>query len=229
MNNQKKGTMKKIRNWILLSLGVIMFGITGCEEDEVGQVLVIYPNDLIGDIIISSLETETFGIGAQIAIATNFTDSYIENPGVDMSSSLVSEYYDVCCACLYTYDYDAIVDDSNMNFESIASGQYETLRMTSDDKYMNSWIIKGVDYENEIITFIGSSIRDGEQYSKIYKDSFSSTIDFNIENLEVNRITGQIKNGIIDFVFYGKTSYGNSTQQTGKVQYSDYRYKITYE
>lgn len=131
--------MKKFKNWILLSLGVLMLGLTACEDDDVDGVLVIFPNDLIGEIVSNTIETETFGIVAQIEIATQLADSYIENPETEMSASSVAEYNGEFGGYLYSYDYDAVSMNDSMMFESTASGQYETLLMTSDDQFINSW------------------------------------------------------------------------------------------
>lgn len=220
--------MKKFKNWILLSLGVLMLGLTACEDDDVDGVLVFFPNDLIGEIVSNTIETETFGIVAQIEIATQLADNYIENPETEMSAFSVAEYNGEFGGYLYSYDYDAVSMNDSMMFESTASGQYETLLMTSDDQFINSWYMDELKEESDFVVFTGTSTRTGEQYSKVYEDSFSSSIEFDIDDLEVNRITGQIKSGTINFVINGETSYGDTMQQLGKIQYSDYNYNITY-
>ena len=224
----KTETMKKLRNWLFLSLGILMIGLTSCEDDEVDSVVWIFTPDLVGNIVSNTLETETFGVGAQIAIATEIANDYIENSETELSSSSVAEYNGTFGGYLYSYDFDGVVEGEIMDFASTAMGKYETPLMTSDDQFINFWNIEGLSIESDIITFTGTSTRTGEQYSKVYEDSFDSTIEFSIESLDVNRITGQIKSGTIHFVFNGETSYGYTAQQTGKIEYSDYNYRITY-
>jgi hypothetical protein len=119
--------------------------------------------------------------------------------------------------------------DAGISFKSEADGEYETLNITSDDRVENDWMLMNISEASDYYRINGASERGGYQYSKVFEDSFSSSIVLTFDNLEVNRVTGKIKKGKIVFTYVGKSSYGETYSNSGTVEYSDYENVLSFD
>lgn len=211
--------MKKLLS-ILLVVGVV-FSFTSCEDEEV--YTVSYFPIIVNNTINDAIAYETSGLDFMTYQASLIATESIENPQEIYSDTISSNNTWENGWTNYQYSYSAVVTSEGIEFTSVSDSEYETFLMKSEDSANNQWVLTNILAESDFYNLSGITIRSGNQFSKTYKDSFDSTVEFNFQNLEVNRITGDIKNGTVSFKYTGKSSYGEVYTCSGEVRYSDYK------
>ena len=211
--------MKKLLGLILL-VGMI-WSFSSCDDDE-EVVGVVYFPVIVTHTVENAIDYQTTGLEYITYTASLLVNESLEEP---------KEVYNYSATASNTwengwnkasYEYSGLTTTEGIDFESKLTGEYETYYMISDDSVDNEWILSEITIESDFYKISGTTSREGMQYSKVYEDSFESTVILHFENLEVNRITGQIKSGTITFSYEGKSSYGATYESSGEVIYSDY-------
>ncbi|MCL3782472.1 hypothetical protein EMN47_18980 [Prolixibacteraceae bacterium JC049] len=216
-----------MKKWIFIGMVMVAALFTACnEEDEV--IYIFSYSEILEHSIDNMLEGETFGVDQQIKFATEVVEKSLSSPAPEYNDSKEAIYNGSFSTYSYNVDYSGVQMDSEIAFTSMAEGAYETPLMTSKDNFSNTWTLSEIAVDSDFYRITGTSTRNGNQYSKTYKDSFDSEITFTIEQLEVNRVTGNIKSGTVQFNFKGTSSYGEAYTKTGTVQYSDYQSVVNY-
>ncbi|TKG96584.1 hypothetical protein EYV94_04865 [Puteibacter caeruleilacunae] len=211
--------MKKILG-ILMILGACL-GFYSCEDED--EVIIAYYPIIVQNTVTHAIAYETIGLDFLTMQASIIVNESIENPQPSYSESEHINNSWVNGWNNYDYEMTAIVNGEGIDFTSSASGAYETYLMKSDDEIINNWELIEIVENSDYYRLSGESTRTGSQYSKAYDDSFESTVTFTFNNVEVNRITGFIKQGTVKFTYQGVSSYGAEYTSSGEVVYSDYK------
>jgi len=213
--------MKKIYSLLVGAL----FLFASCDDDE--TVTFIYFPDIIEDVIENVLDGNTLGLDFTIEQSSNLVNESITDPKEAYSHTEDVDNEWGNGSSNYAFEYNARTIEQGIEFLATASGKYETTLLTSDDKAENNWNISEPTADSDFYTLTGKSTRVGTQFTKIHDDTFESKVQLDFENIQVNRITGSIKQGIVNFTFEGLSSTGEDYTSTGKIQYSDYERVIT--
>ena len=213
--------MKKIYSLLVGAL----FLFASCDDDE--TVTFIYFPDIIEDVIENVLDGNTLGLDFTIEQSSNLVNESITDPKEAYSHTEDVDNEWGNGSSNYAFEYNARTIEQGIEFLATASGKYETTLLTSDDKAENNWNISETTADSDFYTLTGKSTRVGTQFTKIHDDTFESKVQLDFENIQVNRITGSIKQGIVNFTFEGLSSTGEDYTSTGKIQYSDYERVIT--
>jgi len=213
--------MKKIYSLLVGAL----FLFASCDDDE--TVTFIYFPDIIEDVIENVLDGNTLGLDFTIEQSSNLVNESITDPKEAYSHTEDVDNEWGNGSSNYAFEYNAKTIEQVIEFLATASGKYETTLLTSDDKAENNWNISETTADSDFYTLTGKSTRVGTQFTKIHDDTFESNVQLDFENIQVNRITGSIKQGIVNFTFEGLSSTGEDYTSTGKIQYSDYERVIT--
>ena len=213
--------MKKIYSLLVGAL----FLFASCDDDE--TVTFIYFPDIIEDVIENVLDGNTLGLDFTIEQSSNLVNESITDPKEAYSHTEDVDNEWGNGSSNYAFEYNAKTIEQVIEFLATASGKYETTLLTSDDKAENNWNISETTADSDFYTLTGTSTRVGTQFTKIHDDTFESNVQLDFENIQVNRITGSIKQGIVNFTFEGLSSTGEDYTSTGKIQYSDYERVIT--
>ena len=213
--------MKKIYSLLVGAL----FLFASCDDDE--TITVIYFPDIIEDIVENILDGNTLGLDFTIEQSSELVNESITDPKETYSHTEDIDNEWGNGSSKYTFEYNAQTNEQGIEFIATASGEYETTLLTSDDKAENNWNISDISADSDFYSLSGESTRIGTQYTKLHEDNFESNVELDFENIEVNRVTGTIKQGVVSFTFEGVSSTGEAYTSTGKIQYSDYERVIT--
>lgn len=215
--------MKMMRKLLSLILLVGMLGVfTSCDEEEEVVGVVYYPV-IVTHTIGNAIDYQTAGLDYMTWTASMLTNESLEDP---------KEVYTYNASASNTwangsnntqYEYTGTTTAEGIDFESTLLVEYETYLMKSDDDVVSQWELKDISADSDYYKLSGTTSRTGMQYSKVYEDSFESTVVLSFEDLEVNRVTGFIKSGVVKFTYEGNSSYDVTYNSTGEIRYSDYK------
>jgi hypothetical protein len=112
---------------------------------------------------------------------------------------------------------------NTMNVTYKMKGNYDAPRMASNDSAVAT-ITVGNLLSGTQFNYNGSYTREGSQVSKIRnKNSFSSKVTLTLQNVKVNKVTGQIDSGSAAAAITGTTAAGNSFSYGGTVTFNGSR------
>lgn len=107
----------------------------------------------------------------------------------------------------------------NLNFSRKAKGTYESLRLLSDDEANSEWVMSNL-VTGTAYTLNGAYKREGTQVSKVRnQNSFSSTVEFMVDNLTIGKIKRRITGGTATLLISGQASNGENFSFTGNVSF----------
>lgn len=212
--------MKKLLGLILL---VGMLGVfTSCDEEEEVVGVVYYPV-IVTHTIGNAIDFQTAGLDYMTWTASMLVNESLEDPKEVYTYSASASNTWANGSNTTQYEYTGTTTAEGIDFESTLLVEYETYLMKSDDDVVSQWEMKEISSDSDYYRLSGTTSRTGMQYSKVYEDSFESTVVFTFDNLEVNRVTGFIKSGVVKFTYEGNSSYGVTYNSTGEIRYSDYK------
>ncbi|NET36778.1 MAG: hypothetical protein F6K19_32915 [Cyanothece sp. SIO1E1] len=107
----------------------------------------------------------------------------------------------------------------NLTFSREATGTYESLRLTSDDRAESDWVLDNLVFGTEYV-LNGTYKREGTQASKVREQkSFSSTVQFTVTDLSVGKIKRRINSGSAVLLVSGQASSGENFSFNGTVEF----------
>ena len=219
--------MKSILKYLFVSLFAI--SLVSCESEEEKVVYIFGHPDLIENIVSDFIEVGSYGLEKQVEIASGVANVSLTDPADNYSETLQNFYEGPYGYYNYELDYEATHVENTIELNSLATGEYETSYVESEDEINNAWVMAEVDEASDFYMLSGTSTRNGFQYSKVYDDSFDSDIELTFEGLEINRITNKIKKGEIKFTYVGESSYGEVYSNNGTIKYSDYTSVLSFD
>jgi hypothetical protein len=216
-----------MKNLLLLIIGLSMF-FTSCEDETEEVYLIKFP--VVMRSTVNDLNSnDIFGYDYQVEVVSEIINDNINNGTYVSNNSETKSYSGTYGIYEYKFNYNSIDSLGGLYYNSKSDGYYETYYVKSNDIITTNWLVSDIDTQSDFISINGEVAREGNQYSKVYEDSFKSKIKLTANNLEVNRINKSIKSGTINFTYDAESSYGEEFSSSGTITYSDYKKIVDYE
>ncbi len=222
--------MKKIR---LLLIAGLFFGIlfTSCEKDDDNNTVI--SNDEAVEIIVNSLSSSSYGFTSQVEDAAELADS-IYQEGKNAAKNLKSVNADSTFTITnppgsgityeYTVNYSYGIQMNGIHpeffFNFTTNGEYTAPRTTSSNQSQGEFIISNLiaGYNNYLLN--GSCSRTGSQTVKVdVEREFSSTINFVMEDISIDKTSYEILGGSAEVTITG-TSNSVSFDMQGSIVFN---------
>ena len=221
-----------MKNYRLLLIAGLLFGIlfTSCEKDDNNTII---SNDEAAEIIANSLSTSSYGFTSQVEDAAELADSIYEEEkeavknlksvNVDTTFTITNPpdsrvTYEYTVSYSYGIQMNGITPDFFLNFTT--SGEYTAQRITSSNQSQGELIVSNLTagYNNYLLN--GSCSRTGSQTVTIeVQREFSSTINFNMEDISIDKTTFEILGGSAEVSITG-TSNSASYDMQGSIVFN---------
>ncbi len=212
---------------ILLALSL---GFTSCNEDSNDDTSIIAPEEAAA-IVESALFSGTAGIADEVSDATLVALEYTEKNltggdcGETFDSTIVRSIDEprvmanYTTTWLWTVNCNNVMIPTSLDFARNTSGEYETLRLASNDNASSDWtignLISGLNW-----TLNGTYNRSGSQTSKVRNmNSFTSDLEMTLTSLSVSKNTLEIESGTGTFTLTGNGTDGNSFSFEGSITF----------
>ncbi len=212
-----------------ISLMLSALSISSCQKENTKVIHIFKDGETLEQMINDFIGTETFGIENQALLITEWVNESLNQPQPSYHYDKEATFNGIYGNYAYNYTGTALRSNDSLQVALNAHGQYETFYLYSNDSVKVEWLLSAIDANTELYTSKGSSARQGEQYSKVYNDSFNSLLTFHFDGLSINRTTGAIQDGTILFAFTGTSSYGETYVNSGTLTYSNYQKVVTYD
>ena len=222
--------MKKIR---LLIIAGLFFSIlfTCCEKDDDNNTVIL--NDEAVEIIVNSLSSSSYGFTSQVEDAAELADS-IYQEGKNAAKNLKSVNADSTFTITnqpgsrityeYTVSYSYGIQMNGLKpeffFNFTTNGEYAAPRTTSSNQSQGEFIVSNLTagYNNYLLN--GSCSRTGSQTVKIdVEREFSSTINFVMEDISIDKTSYEILGGSAEVTITG-TSNSASFDMEGSIVFN---------
>lgn len=214
----------KNSSFSLFSLVVAMvFSLTifSCDKEEgtTNEDLKVTEEEAV-DIITGAVVYSSEGMSSEVMDAAKLADD-VENKdlntiecGESGDSTVVRHYSDARITADYNINLGWALNCSDigipttLEFDRTSSGSYVTARMESTDNATGDWVLSNIiTGPNYIVN--GTYHRAGDQVSNVGNmHSFSSTIDIELDDLNIDKGQRRIKSGIASFTLTGVTGTG---------------------
>lgn len=161
-------------------------------------------------------------VAAELVLEKTLTNVYC---GISKDSTLSRDFNSARFSGNYSTSWQWMLNcneqevPQSLDFSRVATGDYESLRLISDDKAEGTWamtnLVTGTAY-----LFNGSYIRNGSQESKVRdQKSFTSTVELTVEDLSVGKIKRRITAGTATLLIKGQASSGENFSINGSVEF----------
>ena len=199
---------------IVLAIALIStMSLIACDknEEDTPQPEIEVSEEEAVAVVERAITANTQGVGAELEDAVYLADQYAETSellspcGEAFDSTLIYYIDQGNLSATYTIDWawlltcNALGIPLAIDYQRNTTGQYESLRMYSADSASSNWSVSNlIQGENYILE--GSYIRQGTQQSKVgNQSSFSSTLEIGVNNLQIDKATKHIQNGMASF------------------------------
>lgn len=222
----QKGT--KIAAFVL----VATLSLTSCSKDD-DSGSNIQESEVV-DAVSYSLAEDTNGMAKSMNTAVDYAE--YENldtstPNINCGQLYTDSYAENYSATNYTYNYSASCNyqlscttegtAQSLSYDVSRAGDYDTPRMSSNDTAVAQWTISDLEAANANTLFNGSYVRTGTQVSKVRnQNTFTSTLNYSLSNIAVNKTTHQIASGSASVAFIGTSSSGNQYTCNGNLTFN---------
>lgn len=208
---------------------IILFSMTFVACREEGPLTVTLSEEDVADIVEYAVSAETGGMVEQLETSAEMAESFVMSiPCGQQKDSTLS--FSNQTGSRFTYDYDvswewalacnafSIPDSFELYFA--ANGNYETLRMTSEDESVYDFTLKGLKLSDPDLIYNGSLTRGGDQEAKVRnKNTFSSDLEISTDNLKISKSRQEITSGTATVNLDATLSGGTKQSFTGKLTF----------
>jgi hypothetical protein len=212
----------KSAGFILFVAATLLFS---CKKQTDAVADTSMTEEEAAEVITASVSGNAQGFATQTAEINARANTYGATCGYSKDSAISK----VNTTGTYTWNYNfnwhwdvvctaAVPNKMNANYKM--KGTYDTPRMSSNDSATAMLTVGNLVVGTQYI-FNGTYSRDGSQVSKIRnKNSFTSKVVMNLNNLLVSKATGQIASGNASVTITGNTSTGNTFSYTGTITFN---------
>ncbi|MCD4835088.1 MAG: hypothetical protein K8R31_14920 [Bacteroidales bacterium] len=214
-----------MKNYRLLLIAGLLFGIlfTSCEKDDDNNTII--SDDEAAEIITNSLSTSSYGFITQVEDAAKLVDSIYIVYTVDSTFTIISPpdswiTYEYAVSYSYGIQMNGIEPEFFLNFTT--NGEYTAQRITSSNQSQGELIVSNLTagYNNYLLN--GSCSRTGSQTVTIeIKREFSSTINFNMADISIDKTTLEILGGSAEVSIIGTSNSASYDMQGSIVFHGD--------
>ncbi|HHJ50099.1 MAG TPA: hypothetical protein ENJ88_04240 [Phaeodactylibacter sp.] len=220
-------------NWKIIALffGATVLAFTACRPEDTTpepEAKVASEEDVV-DMIEGSVSDETGGLEQEVAEMATIADDYVYKGLLDTpceeerDTSFTYDYQGNLVSASYATNSTFILHCNDvdfpvaMDFTTSTTGTYTTPRIVSSDSGSSAWnvdnLLNGTDY---IVN--GTYQRSGTQESQVGNQyTFNSTLDFELENLNINKGNYQIDSGMATFTITAEVEGGESRTFEGTI------------
>lgn len=198
-----KINFKKVSTMALVAMFGMSTVLVSCDKDNETPVEITEEDAY--DVIEGSLVESSYGLSQTVEEASTTAEDL----------AVYTTDADIECGQLYTNTYSAnganfnyseersyklicnnAEEPSSFEFDNTASGTYDVLRMSSDDNFTTELTVTGLEPSSDNAIVNGSYVRNGTQQSKVrYNRSFTSTVNYSLNNLQLNKSQHKIEGG----------------------------------
>lgn len=201
--------------YTLLMCVWVLVVLSSCKKEE-DEPITISTEDA-SDLIVNSLESDTWGISSQLKETILITDSYVDPAycGLSGDSTLIKHYGGMAVQYDYTFNWNWTVNCTGPTVTSIdlnyhGSGNNGTSVMSSTFTSDGVFIMGGVESSVTEYIFNGTYTRNGDFSSKIRENhSCTSVLSLNFSNVKMSKT---------DYVFNSGTATVNLSCTTSDSQ-----------
>lgn len=204
------------------ALCVLLFALLiSCNKDEVISDQIISEQEMV-EVVINSVNKETNGLVPQIeklaemTISSSIACGQSDNAIFEASNSVGSL---ITFSTSYNWNWVYNCDGSvpvNFTYTSSGNNTNDTPRMSSNNVDNYQLVVSNLDESQPNFNINASLTRVGTQISKIQNQySFTSVVQTNSTNINVNKATGKILSGEVSVQINVTSTSGNSIQRSG--------------
>ena len=209
------------------ALGVLSFALlASCNKDEVISDRTISEQEM-AEIAINSVSKQTNGLVSQVEKSVEMTISSSTTCGQSDNATFAATNATGSVITYSTsYNWNWIYNCSGSvpsNFAYTFSGNsaYDTPRMSSNDVDNYQFVLSNLDASQPNFVVNETLTREGTQVSKIQNQySFTSLVQTNSTNINVNKATGKIVSGEVSIQINATSTSGNSVQRSGNLVFN---------
>ncbi|HMQ61355.1 MAG TPA: hypothetical protein PKE06_11855 [Flavilitoribacter sp.] len=214
----------------VLGLALLVIG-TSCKKNDDNEPENKISNDELEAIVEGSLVANYQGIAKEAFDAAVITEASVEKTTTTLEcgetrdtsvtwsfgSGNVSAGYNG----LWTWTLNCTPQSlpTSLVYTRNTNGQYESARLKAMETATGQWVVSNLT-TGLFYVLNGSYSRQGSQMFKIgNQNTFSSTTQFTVTDLKVNKITKLIDSGLATLVISGEGTTGYSFNHTGSVEF----------
>jgi len=200
---QKVLLHSKIAVSVFLLAGTLL---TSCNKDD--DEAIITEADA-ADIVEGTLAASSYGISEILGYASQTAEEnevYTETPTINCGQVYSKDTIFSATQTNYSYNYSVHQSyqitctgegyPQTFVYNHEMNGIYDATKMSSNDNAQSSIIITDLEPTKSTATVNGTYERNGTQQSKVRNHrSFSSTIDYNLTNLSIDKVQQKILGG----------------------------------
>ena len=204
------------------ALGILSFALlTSCNKDEVISEETVSEQEM-AEVVINSVSKETNGLVSQAEKSAEMTKSSSTDCGKSENAAFTASNpagsvitYSTSYNWNWIYNCNENVP-ANFTYTFSGSSNYETPRMSSNDVDDYKFVVSNLDASQPNFVINQSSKREGSKISKIQnQNSFTSLVEANSTNINVNKATRKIISGEVSIQVNATTTSGKSAQRSG--------------
>ncbi|WP_336069781.1 hypothetical protein [Mesoflavibacter sp. CH_XMU1404-2] len=214
----------------LLFIALITLFLSSCSDDNESVEDTTISEEEAVDIIDDTLDEETGGLNELIQsfveeLLTDIVNNdvcgtlYQSSYPFDYSGDLVTADYDVA------WNYELFCDTYNIpesvSFNAISTGNYDSVRIDSNDNSDLNVTIAGLSPLDSYLTLNGNFTRDGSQQltTVLNTRNLTSTLNLDLTNVLIDSTSYQITSGTGNFTF-SYTNLNNTYSYTGNMVFN---------
>jgi hypothetical protein len=183
------------------------------------------------DAMTGALQASTEGMAQEIDATADLAESYTEKSGGSpcgetFDSTFVRSVNETNITAEYAFTWEWSLDCNaadiplGLNLATTSSGTYETARMLSQDASSSTWTVDSL-FTGANYVFNGTFERTGAQESKVRNQNvFTSVITIEVDDLNIDKGTKQIKSGIAEATIVITGSGGNTQTFSGDLVFN---------
>lgn len=219
---------------VVLLMAFLGAGFYACEEDDQNEKENIVTDEEALEITEDQINSTADGLNTQIKMASTFAfiaqmeaafnkSATVENTtAADTSFSWEFSGPNVSYNYTVSISYGLGLSGTTpvFNFSYSAEGNYEGPSISKDGSHSSSFVVTGLGESSDVYIMNGETTYEGNLTLKNFENkSYSSTSDFTLVDVTVNKLTGVVQSGTVTFTISGTNGEGESYSFAGSLEY----------
>lgn len=201
---------------------------TSCNKREVLSNTE-FSEDEVVELVSNAMAYDAYGIASDVEEVAKTTmddiyTSYECNVTVDSSFTKSLSYGNASGDFNFAWEWTPTCNSSDiitqLDFASDYNGIYSTNRVDGEDNSVSSYVITSFLPLSTPLVINGSTSRSGEQVVTLrHSKDVSSTITFDLVDIEVDKINFEIESGTASFVFVAEVDESLDVNYVGSIEF----------
>lgn len=214
--------MKATRFFLLTALAGSLFMVS-CQKEESPEVM---SEEEAVEVIESAMSADAQGIAGEAADVAKAADTYAQESLCGSSGDSTLNYSitkpNLTASYSVAWNWELVCQGpipQALLFGRTIQGSYVTNRMESDDSGTSDWSVTSL-IAGDAYIVNGNYTRTGWQQSKIgQQNDFSSTLNADVTDLEVDKATQEVVGGLASFTLSASSSGGQTASYSGTIEF----------